>query len=59
MRVQSILSSFSIVLGNYVLHLILAILTYYTTDPDQVELETLLAALPKGSQQCASVDVLR
>ena len=58
MRVQSIISSFAVVLGNYALHLALAILSKYSTAPSQEEMEDLQATLLDDEDTCVSVDDL-
>ena len=55
MRVQSILSSFIIVLGNPTLHLTLAILPWTIELPTQGEIDTLPASVVQaGEYECVS-----
>ena len=55
MRVQSILSSFVIILGNAALHLTLAILAGTIELPQQDEMDALLATgIEQGDYECVS-----
>ena len=55
MRVASILSSFPIILGNSVLHLIMVILSTIIKEPTQAEMDKLIKELDATDLKCATV----
>ena len=54
MRVQSIISSFVLVLGNFILHFALAVLAGTVTEPTQEEIDLLRKEAPEGEFECVS-----
>ena len=56
MRVQSLLSSFVIVLGNFVLHLTLAILANSVETPTQDEMDILLSSDDQDDYGCVPAE---
>ena len=55
MREQSIISSFIVVLGNFVLHFSLAFLSTTVEEPTQEEMDMLSKELTEGDYTCVSV----
>ena len=58
MRVQSILSSFVIILGSFVLHLTLAVLAWNVKWPSSEEMDSVSAILAEGDYECVSQEEL-
>ena len=58
MRVQSIISSFVLVLGNFILHFALAYLAGTVVMPTQEEIDALEKGSPAGEFECVSADDL-
>lgn len=54
MRVQSIISSFVLVLGNFILHFTLAFLAGTVVEPTQEEMDQLASEVPPGTYECVS-----
>ena len=59
MRVQSIISSFVLVIGNMTLHLALAFLSGTVTEPTQDEMDVLQKEAPEGEYECVSAEDLQ
>ena len=54
MRVQSIISSFVLVLGNLTLHFTLAFLAGTAGEPTQDEMDLLREQIEEGEYECVS-----